>query len=749
MSKAIVIQCPSCGGTVNYVIGTEHARCNHCGQELTKGDLKIEIASTRSPAQFNQVTHADSMKTFMQMAPWDESEEERAGVKEYSCPSCAARVLAWQAEITTSCPYCGNELLVSGAARASFIPEFVLPFSITKEEAIERVREHCAPKPYLARNFSPEPKHIQGMYVPYRLYDVFVSGETHCTGKQVVRRGKYSHTNYYAIKKKGRGKLYAIPIDVSSRMPDSHMDAVAPFDLTKLKPFSPEYIAGYIMEVADELKDESAQRAKGLATASFEQYVINQVRIKNKDLEVANPSTIISNARITDEEYCAFPIWLMHYTWHGEDLLFAVNGQTGECVGNLPVDKKKRSRVLVFRSILSNSMWVSPTLGVMIFCIIFVFFPHSSSNTILCLLFLSFLLLMYPLLCSNLIKHVQKLDAKYLASMNSAKKSTNSIDAHAREEIATTPLTCRQCASLTTAFSLTSSHTVHNSFRSIRMACRTANARDQFCRDMSRNGIVVKPLSPKREILKLPFTEELTMAFNSSITSDGKRGFFTTNAGLYCATKWDRLVFMRWKDFATAEKPVLDGNHICVHNTPVAFDLGNPHMRAPLLELYTKLQDEAKSIYLPRKTSSRSVQDEAMVSGVYKACWQHLSNKAMSCFNLTPAAFEQLQLLDAPEPIFVHDDTFNENGVRSFAITSTGIVCKRNEATPPHAITWRHLANLRTPTWDGSCITASKVPLACYTGDDSAVRLLLALMRDIHGLAQLHYLPGAQQPDAQ
>ena len=35
------------------------------------------------------------------------------------------------------------------------------------------------------------------------------------------------------------------------------------------------------------------------------------------------------------------PVWMLHTKWQGKDYLFAMNGQTGKLVGDLPVDKRK------------------------------------------------------------------------------------------------------------------------------------------------------------------------------------------------------------------------------------------------------------------------------------------------------------------------------------------------------------------------------------------------------------------------
>ena len=38
-------------------------------------------------------------------------------------------------------------------------------------------------------------------------------------------------------------------------------------------------------------------------------------------------------------KYALYPVWILNTTWKGEKYFFAMNGQTGKFVGNLPVDK--------------------------------------------------------------------------------------------------------------------------------------------------------------------------------------------------------------------------------------------------------------------------------------------------------------------------------------------------------------------------------------------------------------------------
>ena len=39
-----------------------------------------------------------------------------------------------------------------------------------------------------------------------------------------------------------------------------------------------------------------------------------------------------------DSKYALYPVWILNTTYKGEKFIFAMNGQTGKFVGNLPID---------------------------------------------------------------------------------------------------------------------------------------------------------------------------------------------------------------------------------------------------------------------------------------------------------------------------------------------------------------------------------------------------------------------------
>ena len=40
-------------------------------------------------------------------------------------------------------------------------------------------------------------------------------------------------------------------------------------------------------------------------------------------------------------KYALLPVWLLSTQWQGKNFLFAMNGQTGKLIGDLPIDKKR------------------------------------------------------------------------------------------------------------------------------------------------------------------------------------------------------------------------------------------------------------------------------------------------------------------------------------------------------------------------------------------------------------------------
>jgi predicted RNA-binding Zn-ribbon protein involved in translation (DUF1610 family) len=261
----------------------------------------------------------------------------------YSCPSCAAEIICDNTTVASSCPYCGNPVIVPAQFTGQLKPDYVIPFRLDKKTATEALKEYYKGKRLLPKSFSTDNHidEIKGIYVPFWLFD----GESdahirfRATRVHTYRSGKYeiTITEHFRLIRQGNIVFQKIPVDGSSKMPDAHMDAIEPFDYEELKEFSPAYLPGFLANKYDQDAEFCCKRAN------------DRIRESTKD---AFASTATGYTTLTPEytdiklkkgdiNYAMMPVWLLSTKWADKNYLFAMNGQTGKLVGDLPVDWRK------------------------------------------------------------------------------------------------------------------------------------------------------------------------------------------------------------------------------------------------------------------------------------------------------------------------------------------------------------------------------------------------------------------------
>ena len=359
MAQATTYQCPNCSGVLEFDVQSGLLTCTHCGSTYSAGEIEraIPVNAEGVAVKAQSTEHVTTVEEFLEHAPWEVAGANAAQAIEYSCPSCGAGVIADQSAVTATCPYCGNNMLVSGIATPENIPAKIVPFSISREQAMEHMHEHFRHKWYLSRKFSAQVEHLQGVYVPYHLYDMHVQGWADYIGNEKTNnpKGESIEASHIALHRAGYADISMLPVDGSSNMPDGHMDAIAPFDFSKMRDFSPDYVAGYLAEVADESIEACAPSAKKRARDSFVEELAADAR-KTERVDSVDSVKSRTDVKVTHATTCALPVWLMHCSWAGNQMLFAVNGETGKCVGDLPIDKARRTITLVIGLIIALAL---------------------------------------------------------------------------------------------------------------------------------------------------------------------------------------------------------------------------------------------------------------------------------------------------------------------------------------------------------------------------------------------------------
>lgn len=114
------------------------------------------------------------------------------------------------------------------------------------------------------------------------------------------------------------------------------MDAIEPFDYKELKPFSTAYLPGFLADKYDVSVQDCAERADSRCETSAVELMEQDARGDYTSCTVESRNVTLHRGKV---HYALMPVWLLSTKWNGKSFLFAMNGQTGKLVGDLPLDK--------------------------------------------------------------------------------------------------------------------------------------------------------------------------------------------------------------------------------------------------------------------------------------------------------------------------------------------------------------------------------------------------------------------------
>lgn len=342
-------QCPGCTGPLHFSGASGKLECEYCGASYDPAEIEALYAEKEEKAAAAQQAAEEARDRQAppsgDEAAWDTSDFSRDwgaegdGMRAYSCPSCGAELICEESTAATSCPYCGNPTVVPGQFSGELRPDFILPFKLSKDDAVKALKAHYKGKFFLPKRFTEE-NHVQeirGIYVPFWLFDGQAEGDAHyeATRSHIYRLGDYeiTETEHYDIYRAGTVTFEKIPVDASSKMPDDHMDSIEPYDYQELKVFSTAYLPGFLADKFDvtveACRERADQRCAGTLTSALRDTVTGY--------DTCMPTSNSVNLKRGKVHYAMKPVWMLNTKWKGKDFLFAMNGQTGKLVGDLPV----------------------------------------------------------------------------------------------------------------------------------------------------------------------------------------------------------------------------------------------------------------------------------------------------------------------------------------------------------------------------------------------------------------------------
>ena len=306
-------------------------KCPYCDTEFELDTLRQFDETVRE----DQPDHLD-WKTESQS--WDAAEAQSMAT--YVCNSCGGEIIAEASAAATFCPSAGTPSSSRGTWRVSCVPIWSFRSSWTKSR-------HCRHGKALVRQAAPAqgvqgrepPAGSQGHLRSLRLYDADCETGIRFRATQVRTWSSkdyiYTETSHYAVFRRGSLSFEHVPVDGSTRIPNDLMESIEPFDYRDAVDFRTAYLSGFFADRYNESATDCEERANERIKNSTRAAVISTVTGYSSIV----PEHVSVRMQAGKTLYALLPVRLLTTKWNGQTYTFAMNGQTGKFVGNLPLDK--------------------------------------------------------------------------------------------------------------------------------------------------------------------------------------------------------------------------------------------------------------------------------------------------------------------------------------------------------------------------------------------------------------------------
>ena len=355
-------KCPCCGGAIKFDTAIQAMKCPYCDNEYSVDTLRSYDEELKRTRSFSAEWDTNAGKK------WDEVAASELCT--YICNSCGGEIVTDSTTAATTCPYCGNPVVIMKQFAGDLCPDYVIPFKLDEYAAKTKLLQHVYSHQLVPGAFRVgyRIKDIKGVYVPFWLFDADINA--HITYNATEKREwfdgslKYTEKSYYLIIREGNVDFRHIPVDGSSKMPDDLMESLEPYDFSEAVDFKTAYLSGFFAEKYDVSAADSIDRANERVRRSAEQ----SLGVTAFGYDTLDPQSSEITVKDGKTHYALFPVWILNTRWKGKDYTFAMNGQTGKFIGDLPCDEDSATLWTLWFALLFTAgffilLWLIVFLG--------------------------------------------------------------------------------------------------------------------------------------------------------------------------------------------------------------------------------------------------------------------------------------------------------------------------------------------------------------------------------------------------
>jgi len=334
-TNVIEYKCPCCSAGLQFEDDSQQLQCEYC-------DNTFDLATVRAFNESQAASDAEQVQWETEQQQ-NFSEEEQSAIQSFICPSCGGEILSDQSTAATFCPYCDNPTVMPSRLSGSIRPDGVIPFKTDKEDAKAAFLKLCQGKPLLPKEFTARQRleRITGVYVPFWLFDCDADFDGTYKATRIHRwsdsQYNYTKTDHFLLRRGAEAAFSGIPMDGSSKMEDSFMESIEPYDYGQMVPFDMAYLSGYL---ADKY-DVEAESGEGRIKQRVDQSIRDAIQSSMIGYTTVLPTSRQLQVNHSKAKYVLLPVWVLNTKYNDKIYTFAMNGQTGKITGEFPACPKR------------------------------------------------------------------------------------------------------------------------------------------------------------------------------------------------------------------------------------------------------------------------------------------------------------------------------------------------------------------------------------------------------------------------
>lgn len=328
--------CGTCGADMRFDPTKHELNCPHCGAaESVDGGDQDSLREMSFDAQIDQLLDVTG------------SPEDTENTRISECNSCGARIEFPDGTHATQCPYCTSAIVADTGATRSHKPNGVLPFGLTQENARDALSEWIGSlwfAPNGVADYARKGRAMTGIYMPYWTYDAqSESSYRGARGKDYYvttgsgeNRRRQRKTRWTSVRGHVSRFFDDVLVAASHVLPRKELNALEPWDLGNLRPYTPDYLAGFSAESYTVSRKEGFAHARDIMKTVIERDIRFDIGGDRQRIQMID--TKVSEITF---KHILLPVWAAAFKYRGETYRVLINGRTGRVSGERPYSKTK------------------------------------------------------------------------------------------------------------------------------------------------------------------------------------------------------------------------------------------------------------------------------------------------------------------------------------------------------------------------------------------------------------------------